>query len=293
MTDSPLSPQTRKALDAFRERTDEPISRLRTASLVKAALGAHRRRQPVVRNAGLFVAACLVGALGFRAVFERASSTPVEEVQASPSARWQWDGASLKLDSGRARIEPQRQRVVTVVTPELEAVLRSSAAMFDVTEAGTTLVVELGEVTWRADGRSGRLVAGQRLTIATATPALSVAPRGPLLEDCAQSAREGSYEDCLVTAARESGLAAETALFELGLLAHERADASEAVRHFRAYGERFPNGAFGPEASIALMLELKAAGQKEAAAAEATRFLARFADEPRAARVQRWADQFR
>ena len=129
------------------------------------------------------------------------------------------------------------------------------------------------------------------MTIASAVHALPVGPRGPLIESCRGSVEPAAYRKCLQAAAAGVGLAAEAALFELGMLAHDRGQIGEAVRLFQSYAERFPEGVLAPEASIALMVDLRHSGRLAEATAEAARFPLRFATEPRLDDVRRWASQ--
>ena len=161
--------------------------------------------------------------------------------------------------------------------------VHGAVATFTLDDTGTRFSVETGEVTWRAGARSGRAVPGEAVALANGVPALKVAARGPRFEGCAG---EAPYEACLDSVAHDGGLAAETALFELGTLAHHRADFPAAIVHFRAYVTRFPEGVFAPEASIALMLALRRTGDAPGAAEEAGRFLARHPADPRAEQVR-------
>ena len=180
---------------------------------------------------------------------------------------------------------------MTVTTPQLQALVQNAAAAFDVTPGATTLNVESGEVAWRAPGRKGRLNEGESITVTNTVPKLLVAPLGAPLESCPGSREATGYAPCLTAASAGGGLAAQAALYELGMLAHERGDLAEAVRQFSAYADRFPDGALAPEASIARMVDLRADGRLAEASAEAARFAERFAGEPRAEDVRRWAQQ--
>ena len=293
MNESPLSPASRLALETFRQKTDAPFPPAAAAGLLSSALAASQVRQ---RNRALtgmvLVLCCLGGMFAVRSAASPGARAVTQELQARPAARWEQEGALVKLHSGRLHVAPVPDRAVTVSTPDTQTLVQNAAAMFEVTERATTIAVESGEVSWRGSGKSGQLKAGEEVRVNSIAHALTLAQPGPRLESCRGAAEATGYEVCLGRAAEGSGLAAQTALFELGLLAHQRADVGDALRQFRTYAERFPTGSFAPEASIGLMLELKQAGRTQAAAAEAERFLVSFPDEPRSPRVRRWAQQF-
>jgi len=230
-----------------------------------------------------------VGVVGFTTLFGARHEEAV--VQASATARWRQEGESVKVERGLVRIRPRGREAVAVVTPQLEAMVQNAAALFDVTARSTVLKAESGEVSWRAAGKSGTVQAGQSVTLGLPVARLSMPPRGVPLESCTSNPESRAYTACLAKAAEGSGLTAETALYELAVLAHERGELDEATRLFRAYGERFPEGVFAPEASIGLMIDLEQAGKPAEAAAEAARFPVRFSGEPRIEDVRRWAEQ--
>ena len=293
MSEAPLSASTREALDAFAARTDEPFPRARSAAVLQSALSAAQGQPPrTLLNAAAFALACAVGFAGVSSLVGGAKPpSRADEVQASSLARWHWEGSALKVEAGHVRLAPIPGRQFAFVTPVVEAMVSDAAAMVDVSETATTLAVERGEVTWRAASRTGTLRAGEKLIFKSAVPPLSAAPRGPPLASCLGGTGGGGYEACVAVAAEGAGLAAETALFELGMAARDRGDVDKAVRQFRLYSERFPGGMFAPEASIVLMLTLRDANQLPEAVSEARRFLLRFPDEPRTLQVRRWAAQ--
>lgn len=284
MDESTLSPSARRALDVYRDQTSAPMAPARKTALWRSAVAA---AQPAgnrwVLKGFVLCVSCVIGAI----VVSPLLTTPPAEVQPSQSAQWQREGDAVKLQRGQVRLQPRVK--LAVATPQLQAVVHNAVALFDVSADATVVAVESGEVAWRTPRKNGVLKAGERMTVKSMPPAmLKLAAAVPAVDGCAQGA---DYEPCLSREAEGAGLTAETALYALALLAHERGELTRAIDLFRGYGERFPSGVFAPEASIGLMVDLKQDGKPDAARAEAGRFSSRFADEPRAADVARWSEQ--
>jgi hypothetical protein len=206
--------------------------------------------------------------------------TRPEPVRASTGAQWQQHDDVVQLSLGQLRLQPHDH--VRVVTPHLEVDLYNARALVDVTHVQTVLVAEEGDVVYRTARGEWHLKAGERVVISSAPDAVAVA--APVkIATCG----DGDAA-CLKRLAQGSGLAAEMALYKLGVAARERGSLDEAVQWLRAYGERFPEGTFAPEASIALMLSLRAAGDAHAAAQQADDFVQRFPRDARVSRVRAW-----
>ncbi len=293
MDDVPLSPPARSAIDAYGERTSRPPTDAQLDAIWKAAAVAHPRARAAPRRiwVGAVVFAALAIAVVVRDPWQADAvlhvSPPPEALQPTSTAQWRRDGDAVTLDRGGLRVQPHGDQVFAVVTPQVRVLVQRAAAIFEVGQEATVIAVESGEVEWRAGSRRGRVVAGERVTIAATDSDLSLPPRGAPLKSCAGA----EYEACLERASAGSGLVAQTALYELALVAHERGDLSRAMQLFGSYAARFPNGAFGPEASIGLMLDLRATDKAHDARAEALKFGTRFPSDPRAAAVLRWGAQ--
>jgi hypothetical protein len=91
---------------------------------------------------------------------------------------------------------------------------------------------------------------------------------------------------CLEKAAAGSGLAAQNALFALGVLERDELhDGPAAVSRWRGFQARFPDGLLASEASIAILGELVAQRRYPEAIEEAAAFQSQFADDSRAVEV--------
>jgi TolA-binding protein len=286
-----MDDRTHAALREFGETTAGGLSSKRKEQLWRGALAAG---QPSGGRLWLQVAvlagSAVVGAASFELLSPPRAAVAIEEVNPVASAHWRRTGDAVVVEAGQVRV--QRGTAVaalTVTTPQLQAVVQNAAALFEVTDGTTRVLVESGEVAWRAKDRSGRVGAGQAVTIARAVAALAVAPRGPPVDACGAKAGSDAYRSCLQGEAMGEGLAAQAALFELGMIAHERGELGESVQLFRSYARRFPDGALAPEAAIALMVDLRGSGALSEASAEAAKFPERFPAEPRIDDVRRWA----
>jgi len=270
MADTPLNSKARDALGAFASRTAREPSSAQLAAIWERAATPRRNALP------LLAVALVAATLAAFVLWHRPAPL---EVVAQPGAQWTRSGDAVALTTGRVTL--RSAQTLTVTTPHLSAELTNAAALFDVTGDATSLLAESGDVQWRSGKRSGRALPGVRITVAPEDPSLALGGG----EACggAVAAR------CEEQASRGSGLAAQTALYGLALAAHDEGRAADAARLFASYEERFPNGAFTPEASIGLMRELRALGRADEAAGEAARFLKRFPADVRAGTVKLWA----
>ncbi len=241
-----------------------------------AATGA-RRRTPRLVVGLAFAAACLLGAVASVALFERATQP---EVVASADAVYSLEGRTLTVTAGH--VEVHARRSLTVRAGSYELVLRDARVAFDVTPQGAVVYVESGEVVQREGATRHTLRPGQRLETAPPPEPLALPELTPAHSDtCAPGA-----EDCLGALAGGDGLEAETAVYELALIAYERGDAAAARDRFAEYQRRFPDGVLAPEASLGLMLAHTALRDRAAAAAEAKSFIAHFPSDPRLPQVR-------
>ena len=250
-----------------------PLARARHDALFRAAVDRVHGRRPAPRlvQALAFATACLLGAVLTFGVFERLMAP---SLTAAPGAVYTLDGRTLTIVSGH--VEVAARRPLTVRAGGYELFVQNARVAFDVTAQGAVVLVERGEVVQRdADGRRV-LRAGDRLE-----PAAPLELPAAHSEACAPGA-----DGCLTALAEGSGLEAETALYELGLSAHERGDAAAALARFTEHQRRFPDGVLAPEASIGVMLSHTALKNRAAAAVEARRFVERFPEDPRVARVR-------
>jgi hypothetical protein len=288
MDETILSAETHERLAVFGVHTAAPLPAGRAEALWRSAL-ANSSPPPrsVVRPLVALMAAAVAGGFITWGLFAAVRRTAVG---LSPAAVASTSGSIITLPPGQTRIRAGRESV-TIVTPHLELRLIQTAVLCDVTADGTAIVVESGEVTWRGK----KVATGERFevrAVALAAP-LAIASAGAVVEGCDRQADAEAYEQCLARAAAGSGLPAEIAVYELGLRAHQRGELEIALRHFMAYRERFPDGSFAPEVSIATMLELKAQGRDADARAEASRFLTAFPGDPRRSDVRSWSEALR
>ncbi len=263
----PLDPRSRELLDAFRRRTEtqlepsrvEPVwrkaraqasasSRLRAVAALAAAL--------TVVVAGALLAARTEKALG---------------VVAESGASWQRRGNTVVLSHGKLRVGAPGD-VVVVSTPHLQATLSDARALVEVSNGATLVSVESGDVVYRAAGGGGRLQAGASVTV----------------EEAAKGEAPAAAEAVVAEPTAASRLAEETSLYGVAQQARSRGALDESIAALRLYQQKFTDGVFAPEVSMALMADLKARGDVAAAVAEADRFLKKFPAEPHAPGVRAW-----
>jgi hypothetical protein len=93
-------------------------------------------------------------------------------------------------------------------------------------------------------------------------------------------------ESCLSTLSAGQGLAAQNALYELGLLDRSRGEHVQAAARWEELERRFPQGPLAPDASSGLITEWVTLEHFPEALAETQSFLDRFPMDPKAAEVK-------
>jgi hypothetical protein len=176
---------------------------------------------------------------------------------ASVNATWQHlPSGAVRLDSGRLSVQRAAKGRVLLETPH--ATLDAIRARFlaEVTAGGTTVIVQEGEVVLRSGAQTLLVKAGQRLvwppTPSIPAPLTAVAAPRTLLCDEATGLRL----DCLRSEAQGEGLAAQAALYELGVLELKQGNAADALAAWTTSLSRFPEGVLHPEVRLALLVEL-------------------------------------
>jgi hypothetical protein len=273
--DEQLSTDTLGALALFRSETAVRLNGAQRERMWSGAVARTRRPRPAVTLA-VFLVAAGAGAVAMLSIANRP-----REVQPLPGAQWSAVGGDIRVQSGQVRFEP-RHHHLRVATAQLEAELEDARALVDAAPGATTLTAEEGDVIYRTKSGQWHLKPGERVTLGDAPQAVVAAAAAPV-PSCV-----GNDVACLSRVSAGSGLAAQMALYKLAASAQERGAQGEAIEHLRAYQRRFASGAFAPEVSIALMLSLRASGDREAAAREAQVFLEQFVDDPRRADVEQW-----
>ncbi|MBS2029568.1 MAG: hypothetical protein JST54_16820 [Deltaproteobacteria bacterium] len=280
----PWSPaKEREVLAAVRARVEERPSLAGRLVLFAAVAGASA--------AAVFFASRLV------------SSTPPAPPQllasadadytVTPSAPSQ--PVALSVHRGSVHVKRDASGVYTLDAPGLSG--RVEARVFDVQVAGARaeLVVEEGsaDVVTR-DGRTLHIAAGQRIAsddprLQPPTPAPQPQPqpqhastRSPSADLCAAITDLASRRACYVRVAQGDDLAAQNAMMELGMLEQDEAhDGASALEYWSAYQKRFPAGALGPEASVAILGELLSEQKLVEARKEAESFMAKYPQDGR------------
>jgi TolA-binding protein len=127
-------------------------------------------------------------------------------------------------------------------------------------DVGRAVAVEAGESLRSDDPRLAAPPAPQAVPAITLPrlPASRVeAP--PAAPDCADARSIAARRACYERAAQGHDVAAQNALYGLGLMEQDEAhDGVAALEAFRRYEARFPQGVFAPEASLAILGELLA-----------------------------------
>jgi TolA-binding protein len=242
----------------------------------------------------------------------------------NPAREWvplEVAGASLEISAngaahadGAGQIVVERGRLrgksgpLVVVTPKLR--LRVSGARFQVEVLEQTTTVTLDEGAGEAIAPSGTtraLHTGESLRSddpRLAAPVVVVAPAPPVplatvekprqepparrendpIDPC--RTRGAARRDCYLGLADGDDLAAQNALYELGLLERdERHDPAAAIARWRSWQQRFGDGALAAEVSFGILDALVADGKPAEAAREAEHYLATFPGDGRAAEV--------
>jgi ferric-dicitrate binding protein FerR (iron transport regulator) len=185
------------------------------------------------------------------------SGTQVKVIGDAPEA------ARLELLSGEAQfaVQPlQQEASFTVLTPQVKVVV-----------VGTRFSVASDELCTRVGVAEGQV----RATTVASGKAYLLGP-GMSRTFCSESDLAGAHD----ADERQVGQA-------LALVAADR-ELDRASELLERYLERQPNGALAEEALYYLVIIEDRRGNPERAATLANRFLSRFPDTPRAARLRRW-----
>lgn len=278
------APAVRAVLEAAERAAPPPTASARHEAVFRRALATvdgERAPRTALRPLAAFAAACLIGGVATIALHRTFAARP--EVVAEGAATWRLEGRTLHIASGRVVVQPRSPMLVSA--GGVEVFVQNGRVAMDVDERRVEMHVEAGDIFVRQPGQPQKqLVAPSDHTIplqsVEAVP-LALAPAVGVSAAC----RSGD-EACLADLASGTGLKAETAQYELALVAHDRGQSRLALERFREHQRRFREGVLAPEACIGIMLDLEAVGDRLGAAEEASRFLARFPDEPRADRVR-------
>jgi hypothetical protein len=181
----------------------------------------------------------------------------------------------VRLDRGHLAASVasrQPDEPLAVLTPQLSVFVVGTRFSVDVDQDVTSVVVEEGRVRVEREQRVLYLSAGE--TVRSDDPRLvGDAPAVP----CAGERTLIGRRACLTREAAGPGLAAENALFALGVLERGQSDGrARAIVHLRDHQRRFPSGVLAPEVALALTDLLVADGHREQACAELAAFARRF-----------------
>ncbi len=184
------------------------------------------------------------------------------------------------------------QGPLIVEAPQMRVVVIGTKFCFESQAGVARVAVSEGRVRVETPmGVSAEVGAGEELRsddakLRAALPALPTGPaslnvppsEAPTVEGCAGLSiadRAGCYRHV----ADGSGLAAQNALFGLGILARDHQhDGEAALRYWHDYQHRFPQGVLAPEASLGILGELIAERRYAEAVDEADHYLKAFPD---------------
>ena len=283
---STASPDEAKAAKAFAlvaAVEPAPVDLARWRLVEEGLIQRRQQRRLIVA----FVGAVTLGIVGTVALSPRAPTQAPFQATANTVWATTADGA-VRLDKGLLAHRPTRSTPpVTVVTPDVSIQTNHAQFLADVSDNGTDVSVDEGEVSVRAKDGVVRVLrereAGRWLRVMAAVPSLTpVEPTDAPCADLSDSAKVA----CLERETAGSGLAAQAALFELALVKSKRGDSSEAAAVWAQSLARFPEGVLHPEVRLALMLELLKSGRTTEAEAVAAQFLVRCATDSRSADVK-------
>lgn len=180
----------------------------------------------------------------------------------------------VRLDQGQmvASVAPrQADEPLTVLTPQLSVFVVGTRFSVEVDQDVTSVAVEEGRVRVERAQRVLYLSAGD--SVRSDDPRL----RGETAAVPCAGEPVAGRRACLAREAAGQGLAAENALFTLGVFEREKSDGrAHAIAHFRDYQRRFPSGVLAPEVALALADLLVADGHREQACKEIAAFARRF-----------------
>ncbi|MDX2010546.1 MAG: FecR domain-containing protein [Myxococcaceae bacterium] len=252
--------------------------------VARSAAPRHDGRLVFAFAASLAAGIALVVALSPKPTTPTAVDPPV--LVASSSARWtQGADGVVSLAAGRLSVERASAAKLTLATPH--ATIEATRARFlaEVTAGGTTLVVEEGEVVLRAQGQTRTVKAGQTLVWPEA-PNIPAPLEARPTAVAAVCEGVGARLDCLKLEAKGDGLAAQAALYELGVAERESGHVADALAAWTTSLSRFPDGVLHPEVRLALLVELTRQRRFAEALAVARGFETACAADPRVADVQ-------
>ncbi|MGC4113246.1 MAG: FecR family protein [Myxococcales bacterium] len=162
----------------------------------------------------------------------------------------------LLSGSLRAKVGKQQEGSrFAVITPHVRVVVVGTRFSVEVLPERTLVDVTEGRVRVEpAQGESVEVASGEQLLstdprLARAAP--SLASGGSPSTTCDASPEGPSRLECYRQMARGEGLAAENAVYLLGLAAEKSGDVDGALDRFGELARRFPSGALGPEAGLA------------------------------------------
>lgn len=233
----------------------------------------------------LSVALGVVAVLVLRPTPPPAAAPRPAELVAHANARWtQVAPGEISLQAGRLAVSKPGDVPIRVQTPH--AVLETVRSRFlaEVTGDGTVIVVEEGEVVVRMRDQQRVVRAGESFVWpAPVIPAdlLEVAPTG---SKCAGAL--GDQLACLRAESTGSGLDAQAASYELGVLEARGGNSAGALETWRSALDRFPGGVLEPEVRLAIIVELVRAHRHREAVTAARAFEARFPGDARVGEVR-------
>ena len=176
-----------------------------------------------------------------------------------------------------------------VLTPHLRVLVVGTRFTVEVGEEHTVVSVAMGRVRVEsARGQAIELAAGQtarsddpRLVGSSVAPPPTPSVAPPAFSTCDALSGESERIACYSRFAQGSGLAAENALFLLGLSAEKQGDVDGALAHWNELARRFPDGALAPETELSSLRAMVHLHHFDQALATARDFRARYASEAR------------
>lgn len=205
----------------------------------------------------------------------------VAHVEPGPGASVEVQGEAVALRQGSLRAGPQAH----VRTPQLDVQVGVAHCRIQVAGEVTTVDVQDGEVrVRRGEGPVVVLSGGTRLRsddprlapVPLPAPVAPAAPPqpAPVSDACAALAPDARTA-CYTRLAMGDDLAAQNALYMLGQQEREAHRASSAIQYWRAYEQRFPQGALWPEAAAGILTARLDQADWAGALAAAEAYLAR------------------
>jgi TolA-binding protein len=200
-----------------------------------------------------------------------------------------------RLEQG-ALVVRARSKPGTVTAGSLRVEVRAAARLQVLGEVAEVEVLEGEARVFAQSGATVLLRQGERLrsddprlkpAAPTPAPGSTPAPASRAPDACAPLPDPGAKRGCYTQAAMGEDLAAQNALYTLGLL--ERGapgHLGSAVEYWQAYQRRFPQGALWPEASTNVLTAELELGRYPEALKEAEAYLGRDPDSDRAASVR-------